>query len=107
MAKGILGIEFELLEEMLRTIVRQEMEGLRNEIKETLVSKSEALLQEERLNIEQVCEFLGVTRHTVYNYIKNETLPEPKRDISDRPYWTPDQLEHARVKKGIKSRFNL
>ena len=103
--KGIIGIEFGLLEELLRTIVRQEMAELKNEIIKTLISKRESLLQEERLYTDQVAEILGVTRHTVYNYKKSGELPEPKNDLSGRPYWIPDQLERVMKLKGIKTKY--
>ena len=106
-SRGIIGIELGLLEEVLRTIVRQEMAAMRDEIKQTLISKRESLLQEERLYTDQVCEILGVTRHTVGNYRKHGDLPEPQRDLSDRPYWTPDQLERAMRRRGIKANFPL
>jgi DNA-binding XRE family transcriptional regulator len=101
----IIGIELGLLEEVLRSIVRQEMVETREEIKETLISKRDALLQEERLYTDQVAEILGVTRHTVKNYERSGELPKPKRDISNRPYWTPDQLQRAMTRKGIKTNF--
>ena len=101
----IIGIELGLLEEVLRSIVRQEMVETREEIKETLISKRDALLQEERLYTDQVAEILGVTRHTVKNYERSGELPKPKRDISNRPYWTPDQLQRAMTRKGIKINF--
>jgi hypothetical protein len=101
----IIGIELGLLEEMLRTIVRQEMTETREEIKQTIISKRDALLQEERLFTDQVAEILGVTRHTVKNYKNSGELPEPKRDISNRPYWTPDQLQGALTRRGIKTNF--
>jgi len=101
----IIGIELGLLEEMLRTIVRQEMSETRAEINKTLISKRDSLLQEERLFTNQVAEILGVTRHTVLNYQKSGELPLPKRDISNRPYWTPDQLQRAMTRKGIKMNF--
>ena len=102
----IIGMELGLLEEVLRTIVRQEMAEMREEIKQTLISKRESLLQEERLYTDQVAEILGVkSRHTIYNYQKNGTLPEPNRDTSDRPYWTPDQLERVMKLRGIKGNF--
>ena len=75
--KGVIGIEFDLLEEMLRNIVRQEVTEISKEVKQALI----------------------------YNYIKNGTLPEPKRDISGHPYWTPDQLERAIKLRGIKANF--
>ena len=103
----IIGMELGVLEEIIRSIVRQEMAGLREEIKQILISKRESLLQEERLYTDQVAEFLDVTRHTVNNYTKSGILPQPKRDISNRPYWTSDQLEHARTLRGIKGRFKL
>ena len=107
MIKGILGIELELLEEILRTIVRQEMAEMRDEIKQTLISKRESLLQEERLYTDQVGELLDVSRHTISNYYKNGKLPEPKRDISGRPYWTIDQLEIAMKLRGIKTNYTV
>ncbi|HWB64170.1 MAG TPA: MerR family DNA-binding transcriptional regulator [Chitinophagales bacterium] len=107
MSKGILGIELEFLEEILRSIVRQEMAEMRDEIKQTLISKRESLLQEERLHIDQVAELFDVTRHTIHNYRKNGTLPEPKRDISGRPYWTIDQLEIAMKLRGIKTNYPI
>lgn len=101
----IIGIELSLLEEVLRAIVRQEMAETREEINQTLISKRDALLQEERLFTDQVAEILGVTRHTINNYQRNGELPEPKRDISNRPYWTPDQLQRALTRRGIKTNF--
>lgn len=107
--KGVIGIEFDLLEQLIRNIVHQEvaeqLTKLGNEIKQALVSKREALLQEERFSINQVAEILDVDRRTIYNYKKDGILPEPKRDISGHPYWTPDQLEHARRLRGIKAKF--
>lgn len=104
----ILGIELGLLEDVLRSIVRQEMSEMRDEIKQMLISKRESLLQEERLYTDQVAEILGVkSRHTIYNYQKNGTLPEPNRDVSDRPYWTPDQLERVMKLRGIKGKFPI
>jgi len=107
--KGVIGIEFDLLEEMIRNIVRQEVvaelgKGLK-EINQTLTSKRETLLQEERFSIDQVAEILAVERRTVYNYRKDGTLPEPKRNISGHPYWTPGQLERALILRGIKTKF--
>jgi DNA-binding transcriptional MerR regulator len=52
-----------------------------------------------------VAEILGVTRQTVNNYQKTGELPEPKRDLSDRPYWTPDQLQRVLTRRGIKTNF--
>jgi hypothetical protein len=103
----ILGIELGLLEEVLRTIVRQEMTEMRNEINQTLISKRESLLQEERLHTDDVANILGVTRHTVLNYRKKGDLPEPQYDISNRPYWTPDQLERLMRLRGIKGKFPI
>ena len=103
--KGVIGIEFDLLEEMLRNIVRQEVAALSEEIKQTLTSKTEALLQEERFSIDQVAEILDVDRRTVYNYIKKNILPEPKRDLSGHPYWVREQLEGAIRLRGIKAKF--
>ena len=103
--KGVIGIELSLLEEVLRTIVRQEMAAMRDEIKQVLISKRESLLQEERLYTDQVAELLDVTRHTIGNYRKSGDLPEPKRDLSDRPYWTPDQLDRALKRRGIKGSY--
>lgn len=108
---GVISIESEPLEQIIRKIVRQELvaelgEGLK-EINQTLISKRETLLQEERLSIDQVAEILDVNRRTIYNYKKDGTLPEPKRDISGHPYWTPDQLERALRLRGIKTKFPL
>ncbi len=103
----IIGIELSLLEEMLRAIVRQEMVEIREEINQTLISKRDALLQEERLYTDQVAEILGVTRHTINNYRNNGELPEPQRDLSNRPYWTSDQLQYAMTRKGIKTNYPI
>lgn len=99
---NIIGIELNLLEEVLRTIIRQEMQEMRDEIKLTLISKRELLLQEERLYTDQVAEILGVSRKTISNYRKSGELPEPKRELSDRPYWTVDELERVFIRRGIK-----
>ena len=108
---GIISIESEPLEQMIRKIVRQELvaelgAGLK-EINQTLISKRETLLQEERFSIDQLAEILDVDRRTIYNYKKDGTLPEPKRDISGHPYWTPDQIERALRLRGIKPKFPL
>jgi hypothetical protein len=102
----ILGIELGVLEEVLRSIVRQEMLEVREEIKQTLISKRESLLQEERLYTEDVAKILGVkSRHTVINYRNRGDLPKPQYDISNRPYWTPDQLKGVMKLRGIKGNF--
>lgn len=98
----ILGIELSLLEEIIGTIVRSAMAEMREEIKQTIISKRESLLQEERLYTEQVAKILDVTRHTVLNYRKKGELPQPKFDISNRAYWTPDQLERVIRLRGLK-----
>ncbi len=100
----IIGIELSLLEEVIGIIVRREMAEMREEIKQTIISKRESLLQEERLYTEQVAKILDVTRHTVLNYRKKGDLPEPKFDISNRAYWTPDQLERTMRLRGIKGK---
>lgn len=103
---NIIGIDLGLLEEVLRTIVRQEMTVVREEIKQTVISKRELLLEKERLYIDDVAKILRVrSRHTIYNYQKSGTLPKPNRDISGRPYWTIDQLELAMQLRGMKGRF--
>lgn len=78
---------------------------MRDEIKTTLISKRELLLQEERLYTDQVAEILGVTRRTIVNYRKSGDLPEPQRDLSDRPYWTADELERVLIRRGIKTKL--
>lgn len=103
--KGVISIEFDLLEEMFRNIVRQEMAELGEEIKHTLISNREALLQEERFSIDQVAEIIRRDRRTVYNYIEKGILPEPKRDLSHHPYWTPDQIKRACELRGIIPKF--
>jgi len=81
------------------------MQEMRDEIKTTLISKRELLLQEERLYTDQVAEILGVTRRTIVNYRKSGDLPEPQRDLSDRPYWTADELERVLIRRGIKTKL--
>jgi DNA-binding transcriptional MerR regulator len=102
---GVISIELEPLEERIRKIIREEVSELGKEIKQALVSKREALLQEERFSMDHVAEILDVNRRTIYNYQKDGILPEPKRDISGHPYWTPDQLERAMRLRGIKTKF--
>ena len=46
------------------------MKPIREEIKETLKSRQELILQDKRLYTNQVAEMLGVTRHTVLNYLE-------------------------------------
>lgn len=98
-------MELGVLEEVLRAIVRQEMAEMRDEIKQTLISKKESLLQEERLYTDDVAEVLDKTRHTVLNYRKRGYIPEPLYDTSKRPYWTPDQLKGVMTRLGIKGKF--
>lgn len=101
----IIGIELNSFEEALRNIVRREMKAMREEIKETLKSRQELILQDERVYIGQVAKMLGVTRKTVFNYYKNGELPEPKRDLSDRPYWAPGEVEAVLLRWKSKTRF--
>ena len=107
---GVIGIDLGLLEEIIRTIVSQEMAKVGDKIEKTLVSKRESLLEQERFYIEDVCALLGrdgkkISRRTVTNYRKSGLIPESMRDISGRPYWTPEQLERAMKHKGIVCRF--
>jgi len=101
----VIGIDLGLLEEIIRTIVSQEMAKVGDKIEKTLVSKRESLLEQERLYIEDVCALLKISRRTLSNYRKSGMIPEPFRDISGRPYWTPEQLERAMKHKGIFGRF--
>jgi hypothetical protein len=104
--RGSISIELEPIVEALRTIVRKEMAEMRDEIKQTLISKRESLLEEERLYTDQVRILLRKkSRHTVKNYINKGILPEPLRDLADRPYWTQDQLERAKKFAGIKPKY--
>ena len=108
MNKGVIGIELGLLEQMLRDIVKTEMVEVREEIKQTIISKREELLEEERLYTDQVCElFRKKARKTISNYVRAGIIPQPQRDISDRPYWTPDQLKMALHLRGIKTKFSV
>lgn len=100
---NVIGIELSLLEEIIRNIVRQEMKEMKDEIKETLISKQELLLQEERLSINQLTQILHVTRRTIYNYQKNGDLPTPNLDLSGHPYWKPEELATVLKKKGIRT----
>ncbi|MBS1623443.1 MAG: MerR family DNA-binding transcriptional regulator [Bacteroidetes bacterium] len=104
---NIIGIEQDLLTDLLRSVVRQEMVELRDEIKATIISRRESLLQEERLTTNDLIQLLGVTRHTITNYQKKGLLPKPARDTSDRPYWTLDQLKVILAKKGVKTKFEV
>ena len=101
----IIGIELNSFEEVLRNIVRREMKPIREEIKETLKSRQELILQDKRLYTNQVAEMLGVTRHTVLNYRKNGELPEPKKDLSGHPYWAPDEIEVVLLRWKTKAKF--
>ena len=101
----VIGIEVGMLEELLRKIVHEEIILFREDIKSTLTGKAELLLQEERLNTTQVAQLFGVTRHTISNYVHEGLLPKPNRDLSDRPYWSPNQLEQALKLKGIKTKY--
>ena len=101
----VIGIEVGLLEELLRKIVHEEIILFREDIKSTLTGKAELLLHEERLFTNQVAQLFGVTRHTISNYVHEGLLPKPNRDLSGRPYCTPDQLEQALKLTGIKTKF--
>lgn len=107
MNNGVIGIELGLLEQVLRTIVKAEMVEMREEIMQTIISKREGLLQEERLYTDQVCELFEKSRKTIANYTRAGIIPQPQRDISDRPYWTPDQLKMALHLRGIKTKFSV
>ena len=104
--RGSISIEFGPIEEALTAIVEKIMDKKIEELKQILISKRESLLEEERLYTDQVRVLLGKkSRHTVGNYIKKGILPEPKRDLSDKPYWTPDQLDRAMKHCGIKGNY--
>jgi len=104
---GVIGIELNLLEEIIRNIIRQEMKVMGDEIKQTLISKRESLFKEERLYTNQVAEILDVCRRTVAAYRKQGYLPEPKFDLTGRPYWTPTDLENVLKRKGIMAKFEV
>jgi hypothetical protein len=104
--RGSIEIELGPIEVALTAIVEKLMDKKIEELKQILISKRESLLEEERLYTDQVRVLLGKkSRHTVGNYIKKGILPEPNRDLSDRPYWTPDQLYRALKRRGIKGSY--
>jgi len=103
----VIGIELTLLEELVRKAVHEEIQLLADDIKSTLTSKAESLLHEERLYTNQVAQLFGKTRHTISNYVQQGLLPQPNRDLSDRPYWKPEQLEQSLNLRGIKTKFPI
>lgn len=101
--KGILGIEVEYLEQIIRSIVRKEMKELKEEVKQLL----SPLLKQEKLYTQEVAELLKVDRKTIRNYIKSGKIPEPQRTATDRPYWTADQIEQIMTPDTVKNRFKF
>jgi len=101
----VIGIEVSLIEELIRAAVRDEVGQFKEEIKTILAPKTESLLHEERLNKNDVATIFNKSRHTIDNWIKSGLLPQPGYDLSNRPYWTPDQLEQALKLTGIKTKF--
>ena len=101
----VIGIELTLLEELVRKAVHEEVQLLADEIKSTLTTKAESLLHEERLNTKQVAQLFGKERHTITNWVHQGLLPKPNRDLTDKPYWKPEQLEQSLKLRGIKTKY--
>jgi len=96
----IVVIEVSAFEPLLREIIREELASF-------FASKQEALLKKECLYANHIAKILKVSKQTVYNYWKRGDLPEPKRNISGRAYWTPEDLENILKHQGLKTKFNV
>jgi excisionase family DNA binding protein len=65
----------QLTEEDLREMIRQELTDF---FKDKICSKAESQKDGEYLNVTQAAEFLGLTKQTIYFYIKTAILPSYK-----------------------------
>ena len=84
-------IELNLLRETIRAVIREELDrqGTTTHIEEVKYNETD------KLSINQVAEYLGVSTKTVSNYRKEHKIPEPEYNLSGKPRWTVAQLQGA------------
>ena len=78
-------IELNELEAMIERVVERKLrEHLNQEIK--------SLGRNGRMSLKDVMAELGISKQTVYNWIKDDKLPKPAR-IGRRLYWSSDAIK--------------
>ena len=55
---------------------------------------------EQHMSTHEVAEILGITIQTLYNWLKREEIPEPKRnELTGYRLWTPQDFQRIRELK--------
>ena len=50
------------------------------------------------LSTREVAEVLGISRQTLYNWLKEGRIPDPRRHpLTAHPQWTPQDVERIRA----------
>src|ERR1039457_4232335 len=96
----VIGITIGALRELLRDVVREELQQLKANTNPTTEYKDT-----DRLSIMQVAAYLGVSRKTVDNYRAARLIPEPEYNLSGKPRWTVAQLKEAVNQRKAKQKF--
>ena len=96
----VIGITVCALRELLRDVVREELQQLNMNTNPATEYKDT-----DRLSIMQVAAYLGVSRKTVDNYRAAQLIPEPDYNLSGKPRWTVAQLKAAVNQRKAKQKF--
>ena len=94
-------VEFGLLRETIREILREELD---RQGAPTLTTETE-YKDTDKLSISQAAKYLGVSTKTVANYRKEHKIPEPEYNLSGKPRWRVAQLKEAANVRKAKLRF--
>ena len=94
-------VEFGLLRETIREILREELDRQGAPVPTTEVEYKDT----DRLSISQAAIYLGVSTKTVGNYRKQHKIPEPEYNLSGKPRWRVAQLKEARNGRKAKLKF--
>jgi predicted site-specific integrase-resolvase len=54
--------------------------------------------QRDYLSTREVAEVLGISRQTLYNWLKEGRIPDPPRHpLTTHPQWTPQDVDRIRA----------
>ncbi len=96
----VIGITIGALREIIRDVVREEVQQLKASTNPATEYKDT-----DRLSIMQVAKYLGVCRKTVDNYRAAGLIPESEYNLSGKPRWTVAQLKEAENQRRAKQKF--
>jgi DNA-binding transcriptional regulator YiaG len=94
-------IEFGLLRETIREILREELDRHVAPSPTTEIEYKDT----DQLSISQAAKYLGVSTKTVANYRQQHKIPEPEYNLSGKPRWRVAQLKEALNVRKAKLKF--